>query len=93
MRQRTKFSLVAAALAGCSTLSYSTFAVLSENTVLAGIQRLLIAFITPGLVAAVFITGMADVHLVLGATMNALFYFGMGWSISALIARFTRNAV
>lgn len=93
MRQRTVFSLVLATLAGCATLAYATFAVLSENVLLAGIQKLLIPFIMPGVLVAVFITGMADVHLVLGAVINALLYFGMGWIACALTARFRGKAV
>ena len=79
-------------------LAFVTFAIqplssISENPVVGAAQGFLTTLIFPGILGAMALGGNVHAwYLWAAAAINALIYFGLGWLVYLLLARFRRRA-
>ena len=91
-RNRSTKTLIASVLAGVSgvgTLFFASLSMLSGNAFIAALQMTVCAFLLPGLVGALAVSG--NVHAFsfsVAAPINALIYFGLAWAGCSLVIRF-----
>jgi hypothetical protein len=95
INKRLLFASVLASVFACATFALQSLAVISDNSVIAAVQRFFVVLVFPGIIGAMILG--ANVHawyLWIAAAINALIYFALGWFIYRLPAwlKFTERS-